>query len=87
MYTTYAQPASYFFTPFRCEVVTHTRNGNAHPVEFLDDESFWAQRKTHLQTVHPELTEVEVEKIIKLQERVADRFFDVWLKKRNSKIA
>lgn len=69
-------------------ITTHLHDGNFAVVEIRDDdETFNAQQRERLLKAHPELTHEEVEKIILLQERMANTIFDIWLTKRNKKTA
>ncbi len=74
---------------FWCEIVTYNYDGFADDseLELEDDVLFFEKKKEKLQKVHPNLTEEETEKIINLQERMADTIFDIWLTKRNKKTA
>jgi hypothetical protein len=66
----------------------HPYNGNFTVVDVReDDEVFYARHKERLQRAHPELSVAEVDKIIVLQDRLADTIFDVWLKKQHNKTA
>jgi hypothetical protein len=49
--------------------------------------AFQERQRKLLWQEHPELSGAKIDKIIDLQERMADVLFDKWLNKRNKKIA